>query len=164
MKFSKSLIYLVLTSLFIVGCYSRDATNDKDLFDYKDSYVRDNNAVIHITTKLPSPSGERADGIELKTTEEPYGIIINYTPEQTAENTEKNYEATALYNATFIFALVKNADWIQFNFVEQEYTVTREKLQKLYGRDLREFSNEDELIEFAYQYLQDQEQVEQFFD
>lgn len=163
MKFSKSLFFLVLLPLFIVGCYSRDVNNDKDLFEFKDSYVGDNAAIGKITNSLPSPEGEVVNGIELKTTEEPYGIIINYTPTKPMENAEKKYEETALDNATFIFALVKNADWIQFNFVEQEYTVTRENLQSWYGRDLREFSSQDELSEFAHEYLRDKERVKNFF-
>ena len=48
---------------------------------------------------------------------------------------EQNYKKTAIYNATFLFALVQNVDWITFNFGNQEYKITKENLQNWYGED-----------------------------
>jgi len=68
--FSLSLLIL----LFLNGCNSNDA--NEDLFEFKGSFVGDNNAVGSIVNQLPS--GEYLHGFELKTKEEPYGIILNY--------------------------------------------------------------------------------------
>ena len=161
----KSFFFSMMLLLFLNGCNSSDVNNiNEDIFKFKDSYVGDNGAVGNIIRLLPRPNGEVTSGLELQTKEEPFGIIVNYKNVEPTEKAEKNYEETALYNATFIFALVKNADWVQFNFVEQEYKVTREELQKWYGKDLSEFDNEDELSKFAQKYLKDENKVKQFFD
>jgi predicted P-loop ATPase/GTPase len=99
-------------------------------------------------------NGEQLSGLELKTTEEPYGIILNYTNVEKSEYIESDYRELALYNATYILALVKNADWVKFNFIQQEYKVTREELQSLYGKDIRQFNNEEELSNFLQKNLE----------
>lgn len=166
MKNCRRMFFLFsLVLLFLGGCNSQPSPTMDDLFQFKDSYVGDNGAVGNITNGLPSPKGERTNGLELKTTSEPYGIIINYITAETTGTGEKNYKETALYNATFIFALVKNADWVHFNFVEEEVIVTREDLENWYGgKDLREFQTEEELIGFSQEFLEDEDRVNQFFN
>lgn len=165
-KLTRFFFLVSLILLFSGGCNnSQPAPAKDDLFQFKDSYVGDNGAVGNITMKLPSPDGEKANGLELKTSSEPYGIIVNYRTAETTGTGEKNYKETALYNATYIFALVKNADWVHFNFVEEEVIVTREELENWYGgKDLREFQTEEELTGFSQEFLEDEERVHQFFD
>lgn len=160
-KIIKCFFFLLLVLLFLNGCNPSNV--NEDIFQFKDSYVGDNGAVGNITMRLPSPNGEHLNGLELKTTKEPYGIILNYKKADTPEEIEKNYKETAIYNATFIFALVKNADWVTFNFVDQEYRITREKLQKWYGKNLREFTNEEDLAKLTQEFLADEGKVSQFF-
>ncbi|MBM7650246.1 hypothetical protein JOC78_003231 [Bacillus ectoiniformans] len=149
--------------LILTGCNSTAVNKSDDLFQYKDSYVGDSGAVGNITRRLPNPAGEHLNGLELKTKEEPYGVILNYIEADKIEDIELNYSELALYNATFIFALVKNADWVQFNFVEDQMLITREKLQDWYGKDIRLFSSEEELNRFVQEHLKDQDKVNQFF-
>lgn len=141
----KFLLFSLMVLLFLSGCNANNES--QDIFQYKDSFVGDNSAVGNIVNQLQS--GEHLVGFELKTKEKPYGIILNYDwPE--SENTHKE---TAIYNATFLFALVQNVDWITFNFDNQEYTITKEKLQESYGVELSEFKNEDELRKFTEEFL-----------
>jgi hypothetical protein len=155
---------LLMFALFILnGCNSTEV-NKEDLFQFKDSYVGDAGAVGNITRQLPNPNGEQLNGLELKTTKEPYGIILNYIKAETSEEIETNYRELALYNATFILALVKNADWVQYNFDKQELKVTREELQKFYGKDIRQFNNEEELNMFIQKNLENKNKVSQFFN
>ena len=86
-------------------------------------------------------SGENLEGFELKTKEKPYGIILNYDWLES----EQNYKETAIFNATFLFSLVQNVDWITFNFDNREYKITKGNLQEWYGKELSEFKNEEEL-------------------
>ncbi|WP_428912546.1 DUF4825 domain-containing protein [Niallia sp. Krafla_26] len=155
-----SFIILILLN----GCIPSEVNEDEDIFKFKDSYVGDSGAVGNITRRLPNPNGEHISGLELKTTEEPYGIILNYTNVEKSEDIETNYRENALYNATFILALVKNADWVKFNFVEQELIVSREELQNLYGKDLRQFNYEEELSNFIQEKLKDENKVNEFFN
>ena len=115
MKVKKMLMVLsffIFVLLVLNGCNPTKVNEDKDIFQFKDSYVGDAGAVGNITRRLPNPNGEQFNGLELKTTEEPYGIIMNYINVEKSKDIETNYRELALYNATFILALVKNADWV----------------------------------------------------
>ena len=167
MKVKKMLMVLsffIFVLLVLNGCNPTKVNEDKDIFQFKDSYVGDAGAVGNITRRLPNPNGEQFNGLELKTIEEPYGIIMNYINVEKSKDIETNYRELALYNATFILALVKNADWVKFNFIKQEFKVSREELQILYGKDIRQFNNEEELSIFIQENLEDENKVIQFFN
>lgn len=146
------------------GCNAKEVNENEDIFEFKNSFVGDAGAVGNITMRLPKPTGEQVSGLELKTTEAPYGIILNYSPTEKSEDTETNYKELTLYNATFILSLVKNADWVQFNFVDQEMKVSREELQNFYGKDMREFNQEEDLRMFIQKNLEDERSVIDFFN
>ena len=164
MKMIKILFYSLLILLILNGCSSNEVKETEDLFQFKNSYVGDAGAVGNITMKLPKPNGEKISGLELETTEEPYGIIVNYSSTEENEPIEVNYNELALFNATFILSLVQNADWVKFNFVEQELKISREELQNYYGKDIREFNNEEELSKFIQENLADETRVTQFYN
>lgn len=162
-KINRLFFFSCLILLFLNGCNSNEVI-ENDMFKFKNSYVGDSGAVGNITRELPNPTGEQLTGLELKTTEEPYGIILNYNAVENNEEIETNYKELVLYNATFILSLVQNADWVKFNFVEQKYIVNREELQSFYGKDIREFNNEDELRMFIQENLEDETRVNQFYN
>lgn len=163
-KFIRFFFFSLLILVFLNGCKTNEAIETKDIFQFKNSYVGDSGAVGNITRTLPNPNGEQLNGLELKTTEKPYGIILNYIKAENSEDVEVNYTESALYNATYILALVHNADWVKFNFVEQEFIVNREELQSFYGKNIREFNNQEELSMFIQEYLEDEIRVNQFFN
>ena len=149
------LFFSLFVMLFLNGCNSIDVKDD--IFQFKDSFAGDNSAVVNITNQLRN--SEHLEEFELKTKEKPYGIIINYD----LETSEQEYNETVIYNATFLFTLIQNADWITFNFGNHEYKVTKENLQDWYGRDLNEFTNEEELHKFVQEQLEDESKVNKFF-
>jgi hypothetical protein len=153
------LLFSVLVLIVLNGCnISNTKQNDQDLFQWKDSYVGDNNAVGSIARQLPG--SEYLNGFELKTVEEPYGIILNYD----GIDTELNYEETAIFNASYLFALVQNADWITFKFEGQEFNVTKEKLENWYDVELKDYTNEEDLTELTQKNLEDEIRLKQFFE
>lgn len=158
-KITNFFFFSFLILLFLNGCNLNE--ENEDIFQYKDSYVGDNGAVGNIAMQLPN--GEYLNGFELKTIEEPYGIILNYK-EIDAVEIENNYKETAIYNATFIFTLVKNAEWVTFNFDDQEYKITKEDLESWYGKELSEYSSEEDLTKLTQKYLEDESKVNQFFE
>lgn len=163
-KDPRILSFLLLLFLALSGCNTNDVDREGGLFQFKNSYVGDNGAVGKIAYQLPNPHGEQLSGMELKTMEEPYGIILNYIGVENTDGIETNYKELALYNGTIILALVQNAEWVRFNFVEQEYRVTREKLNSLYEKDIRQFHNEEELSRVIQTHLEDDNTVIQFFN
>lgn len=97
------------------------------------------------------PGAEYLDGIELKTGEEPFGIILHYDGVQSDEQ----FEASVAYNAAFLFALVQNVDWISFKWYRGEVVVGRDDVEEWYGGALAEVQNEDELRQLVRSYLED---------
>jgi hypothetical protein len=161
----RKILYMAIVAgaLLLHGCAPSTVTQEEDLFRYHNSYVGDNGAVGNITRRLPKPAGEQMSGIELQTTEEPYGMILNYAQAKISEEHIMDYSELALFNASYVLALVHNADWVTFNFVEDTITVTREKLQQLYQKDIREFQNDEELSTFIQPILADERKVAAFF-
>jgi len=154
---NKSVQFLVLSVLltftFLSGCNTNKT--DEDWFTkYKGSYIGDNGAVGNIVSHLMK--SEHFKGMELKTSEEPYGVHLNY---ESFLGTEKEYQETVIYNATVILALVKNADWVTFHFDQKDYHVTREDLENVYGKDLRDFTSILDLEKLSDELLNDENRI-----
>ena len=151
----KFLSLSLLVILIVSGC---NTDNEKeDIFKFKDSFVGDNSAVGNIVYQLQG--AEHLKGFELETKERPYGIILNYDWSES----EQNYKKTAVFNATFLFTLVQNAEWITFNFDTQEYKITKENLQTWYGEDFSELKNENDLKALTQKHLENEDKVNQLF-
>ncbi|MGE7835365.1 DUF4825 domain-containing protein [Viridibacillus arvi] len=159
--------FLLLAALIVSGCNSKSGSEEPleikfgyvgDLFKFKDTYVGNSSAVGNIVSQLES--AEQFKGFELKTDEEPYGIILNYS----VEESEQDYKGIVIYNATFLFTLIQNADWITFNFANEEYAITKEKLQNWYGEDFTGMQSEDEVKTFIQKHLDDENKVKQLFN
>lgn len=146
--------FLLLAILVVSGCSTK---NEEDIFKFKDSSVGDNSAIGNIVNHLQK--ADHFKDFELKTKNEPYGMILNYDLLD-----EGNYKKIAIHNATFIFALVQNVDWITFNFEDQEYKITRESLQDWYGENLSELESESETEELIQKYLKDDDKIKQLFN
>lgn len=158
----KFLLFSLLATSFLSGCNSNNTNANEDIFQLKDSFVGDNNAVVNIANQLPGT--EHLNDFELKTNEEPYGIIINYDWIES----ELNGKETSINNASYLFSLIQNVDWITFNFEMvdgmKEYKITRENLQGWYGIELNEIDNEDKLKELIQESLENEEKVDQLFN
>ncbi|WP_228275784.1 DUF4825 domain-containing protein [Gracilibacillus oryzae] len=85
------------------------------MFQYKNSYVGDNSAVGNIVNELAH--SKELNQISLQTKTEPYGITLEYN-DIDAEQVEEEMKHMVISNATFLFALIKNADWITFQFTD----------------------------------------------
>lgn len=137
----------------LTGCSAIDHNNEK-VFELKCSYIGDASAVGKIVKYLPE--NELSEGMELRTTDKPYGMIVNYKDNDMNEDSMKE---TALYNASYIFALFRNAEWAEFRFGEKSMTVTKEKLEEWYGAELYKYENEEDLQKLIQKHL---EKVKQF--
>lgn len=155
-KLLKCIFLTLFLSLFITGCNTKSET--VDLFQYKDSFIGDASTVSGIVRQLPN--SEIFNDMELKTKTQPYGMILNY-------NSMMNHEEineTIIYNASYLFALVKNADWIIFQFGDQTEEVTKKQLQDWYGEDLSSFTNEEDLNKLIQSNVVDEMKVKLLFE
>lgn len=144
--------------LILSGCDSNDQNINRDIFQYKDSFVGDNSAVGNITNQLPG--AEHLKNFELKTKEEPYGIILNYDWTES----EQQYKESVINNATILFTLIQNVDWITFNSDILEFTIRKETIQEWYGEKLSEVQNEEELTEMIQKHLENENKVRELFN
>ncbi|MCM3237372.1 DUF4825 domain-containing protein [Heyndrickxia oleronia] len=151
----KFLFFLSLVVVLLIGCSTNK--DHEGIFQFKDSYVGDNSAVGNIVKQLQS--GDSLKEIELKTKEKPYGMILNYNWLES----EQKYKETVINNATYLFALVKNVDWISFHFNNREYKITKEEIQTWYGKNLSEVKNEDDLRKLIQKYLKEEPKVNELF-
>ncbi|GAA5416809.1 hypothetical protein Pryu01_01848 [Paraliobacillus ryukyuensis] len=146
------IVFLLIAVLLLTGCQAASATKE-ELFTFQNSYIGDNSSVGNLLQYLRN--SEQLEHFELQTTEEPYGMELHY-----AAITGDQIEETAIFNATFIFALVQNAEWVTFHFDAQTYQLTRDDLQERYGKDLRSFSSEDAVKEAIEKLLENHREVE----
>ncbi|MEC2160756.1 DUF4825 domain-containing protein [Virgibacillus halodenitrificans] len=157
------LLFSLLLALILNGCaFNNNVTKDsnEDIFQYKGTVIGNNSAIINILGKLKH--NEKFEEASLVTSEKPYGMTVTYGSLDTPE-VEKEYKETAITNATFLFALIKNAKWITFHFDDQAYKITRSKLQDFHSNDLNEFASQKELEAAVEKQLSDDSKVNQFF-
>ncbi|WP_339214856.1 DUF4825 domain-containing protein [Solibacillus sp. FSL W8-0372] len=147
---------MLFVLIVLSGC-SQNADSKADIFQYKDSYVGDNSAVGNIVNQL-NYSNELKQ-ISLHTKEQPYGITLEYN-DITAD---KEIKETVIANATYLFALIQNVDWIAFKFPANEFTVTKTEIQHWYNNKLDGFENEEDLKNLIKEHLNSEDSVNQFF-
>jgi hypothetical protein len=124
-----------------------------DIFRYKGSYIGNNSAVGNIAYHLPQSKVFKQ--FTLETQKKPYGMTLEYGD---ATGVIKNNVITT---ATYMFTLIKNAEWVTIVYPYGKYTLTREQLQQWYGKDLSEIINEKDLINLIQTNLKDKNKVNQ---
>jgi hypothetical protein len=154
------IISLLSLMMLLTSC-SQSAESKTDLFQYKNSYVGDNSAVGNIVNELTY--NNELNQISLETKKEPYGIILEYKDIDT-NSIDKEMKETVITNSTFLFALIKNVDWITFKFPDKEFSVTREKIQEWYNNKLDGFENEQDLKKLIQEHLKSEKTVSEFFN
>lgn len=158
MKKTMHFAVLAMALIFLSGCTLNSGAADVDVFQYKNSYAGDNSAVGN--TLMHLQGAEHYNGFQLHTTTEPYGITANYDWTESGLDQKE----TAVHNASYLFALIQNADWVTFHFDTmegpEEYTITRDGLQAEYDVDLRGIEGEEELEEYIKELLEDDAKVD----
>lgn len=150
---------LLSTALFVMSaCSPLLAAEEPDLFEYEGAAVGNNSAVLNTLNRLPG--AEHFTGFELETKQLPYGVTASYDWEKATLSDKE----TAAHNATYLFTLIDNVEWVQFDFdtgadVEQ-YQLTREQLQAWYEVDLTEIDEQEKLEELLEQYLDEDQKID----
>ncbi|PEJ46695.1 DUF4825 domain-containing protein [Bacillus sp. AFS002410] len=153
-KIFKQIIPLLFILLVLSSCALSQSSN-MDIFQYKNSYLGNNSAVGNIIKQLPN--NKEFKKMTLQTKQKPFGMTVSY------ENISVNPKNIVINNATFLFALIKNVEWITFEFADKKYTLTRQQLNEWYGKDVRSYTNENDLEELIHTNLKDKDKVNQLF-
>lgn len=162
---SALIIATTFTACDIKGTAETDFENDsnsiqsqvhKNVFAYKGAYVGDNSAVINIANQLKG--AEYIHSFELKTDKAPYGVIIKYN----LPNLDNDFKKIAINDATYLFTLLRNADFINFRMANEDVILTKAMLIKWYGDDFTNIDNEQQLKAFIMTHL-DENNIDELF-
>jgi hypothetical protein len=171
-------LILFLVFSLLIGCQSNEIkrldsvqeTNIEKLVEYKDSYVGDNSAVGGILYSLPGNMYVKQ--FSLQTNTKPYVIKVEYGLDENSNLkkedfnefwNDENAKNIFLNNAITLFILIKNVDEVEFNLNtlnKQSFRITRKELETLYGRDLREYSND--ILAWKKEVIDSSEKIEEF--
>ena len=153
----------LLVGLIVLNACSLANTMDNELFKYRGSYIGDNSAVLNIIKQLPQNKAFKK--LTLATKEEPYGMEVEYGDLNVSDKEKDQViKETVIMNATYLFALIKNAEWVTFDFNGQKYRVTRTKLENWYGTKLKVYTNEEDLKKAIQDNLDNKNKVNQFYE
>ena len=153
----KKIIVSMMFIFLLTGCNGvATILPTTELFDFKHSYIGDNTAVVGIVNNLMASRSFRR--LELITDNEPYGVILEYRTLEDEERTEM-----IINNSVFMFALIDNVDWITFQFSDEQYTITRDKLELWMRGEISNFDSQEKLEELIQEKLQSEFDVNQFF-
>ena len=123
-----------LPFLLIVLLVACSDEQQQGVFLYKNAYIGDASAVSAIVKQLEN--NEQFMHMELFTTAKPYAVNLQYAHIS---------EQQAMKNATYIFTLVQNVDVVQFTFADEQYELTRQEIESVYGLDVRNIHDEQKL-------------------
>ena len=159
-KTTKYFTFSLLLVLLLSACNSATTNSDDGLFQYKESLIGNNSAVINIIGQLWH--AEKFEEVALQTKSEPYGMTITYK-DLDAAMADKEYKETVVYNASYLFALIDNAEWIVFDFDDRQYEITKSALEDWYNQELSDFTDEEELEALIQEKLNDENEMKKFF-
>lgn len=116
-------ILLIVLIFFISKTMSNAVANvdTQKLKKYENTYIGDNSGVCNILGLLPY--SKHMSGIELQTKNEPYELTVNYNMNGNKQKLE--------YNSLKLFALIQNLGVINYNLLDNTFTVTREECIKI---------------------------------
>lgn len=127
---------IILSTVLLTSAKSNDSESEseyinyvKELYNHKSMYIGDSSNVINLINKLPLNEYING-GVELQTSNEPYGLKVFYNFKDVMDNKVQN----ELYsNSTIIFALIDNLGYIQYvinNDENNSITIMREEIDE----------------------------------
>ncbi|MBD2864628.1 M56 family metallopeptidase [Paenibacillus oceani] len=120
----------------------------EQLLANKTLYVGSASKVGGLIGGMPKPAGLIADGLELHTKAQPYGVTVHYVrndPTGISEEGAVNGE-TFYRNSILMLSLIDNVDWITYSIADQagrydgavySITFTRGQIEEQIGEDVR---------------------------
>ncbi|AWB45248.1 peptidase M56 BlaR1 [Paenibacillus sp. CAA11] len=161
---------ILLIAVFAVGCTTNPNSktislepskqplysgyNMETLMKNKTLYVGNHIKVGGLIGGMPRPEGLEAKGLELQTTKQPYGVIVHYLMNDSAEVMKEGApNVEAFYrNAILLLSLIDNVGYITYSMVDHtgrlngetyNCTFTREQAEQFLGEDVRRYADDE---------------------
>lgn len=109
-----------------------------EIVKYKDASLEDTNTIGSILDNLPYAKYKQ--GYVLRNLSEPYELIVNYGDLSTGKSTFEN-------TSIALFALIQELDIVSYKVNDGMYIYSREEIENLVGRDLKEYVENPQLWE-----------------
>ena len=132
--------------------------NFQKVLQYENLYMGNAGNNMNLVNHLPLSDVPRT----FQQNPDEFTLTVNYE-RSVGEVGKERVEKAILYNATAIFALVENMDIVEFEFVDQTFTVTRERVNSWFGEDVDSFKNEKVFIEKVRQPIIARESLDEWF-
>ncbi|MDO4562724.1 MAG: DUF4825 domain-containing protein [Clostridia bacterium] len=142
----KTLAILTVCALMLCACgvqpdrQSHAPSITEALFEAKTPYIGDASALSEIINLLGGIPGAEDGSIEIKSDEEPYGLIRRFSGDMADEE-------VLTYQAAIMMCLVDNMDFVTYEFSDGELTFTREQFTDILGEPLSGFAQSIEKFE-----------------
>ncbi|TDM07927.1 DUF4825 domain-containing protein [Macrococcus lamae] len=148
----KKIVSLLIMIAMLCACSNAEAGDADALWDLKTAHTGDNNAVIHILEE----AGAKQYGdytIELQTTTEPYGLIIDYK----SVNDQASKKALEKVSGLAV-GLIDNLGYVDVKTPDKTYHFTEKKLNKDFNINVKQMSKDKEKLK---RFLEKQSKVNQ---
>ncbi|CAM5211378.1 hypothetical protein UACE39S_06697 [Ureibacillus acetophenoni] len=116
-------------------------TEGSEIFNYKGAYIGDAASVGQISKYALGSQSNYGNGIQLFTTDEPYGMRIFLLKKM---DPFKDVE-TIFTTASYLFTLVRNIDFVEFEYEDKVYAITKQDLEITFGLDYYALEDEETL-------------------
>ena len=112
--------------------FNRKKSGIDSIINYENDFIGNSSNAGGLISSLPL--SEYGYVFEIKSDGQKNGLVIDYHMTDWYDNDDLYVEKSLLYNSVSIFALIKNADYIQYNFSGSAYKVTRAAIEKHYPK------------------------------
>lgn len=111
-----------------VSPFNRDKSGIRQIIRYQSSYLGDNSNTGGLFNALPLSEY----GFVFELDSDNGGVTIDYHTTDWYGNDDLYMEKAMIYNSVSAFALIRNLDYIRYNFSGSSYVITREKVEENY--------------------------------
>lgn len=140
---------IAITAIILIPNFDKNESVQESkiehlVYTYQDTYVGDNSSVGGILNGIFL--SDNISSFKLGTSKEPYSITVNYTLDQ--KLSEDKLCQYMEYNATTLFALVKNVGIVTFNVddtIQKTYAFKRETIQIKYDEELSNYITKEKI-------------------
>lgn len=129
--------YLTDTTGINQGSNKPDTQLEKtEIFNYKGAYIGDNGSVGRILSY--SMDGQSFNGFQIYSSNEPFGVRA-FMGKRIDPSTDYSLIVTT---ASYLFTLIRNIDFVEFEYLDQVYSIRKSDLELAF--DIEFYSFEDE--------------------
>lgn len=141
-----------------VSPFNREKSGIRQIIRYQRNYIGDNSNTGNLLHALPLSE----HGYVFEIDWENCGVTVDYHMTDWYGNEDLQMQKGLIYNSVSAFALIRNLEYIRYNFSGRSYVITREKVEQNYP-EYRQVVAGQEIDKEAFdQYVESKMNKDQF--